>query len=351
MSQSKRLSSPRRSAPFSPKRAGFRVKAIWRAIPACCLFPFAACSGAQSALDPAGEEAAQVATLFWAMAAAGLAIWLIVVATLVYATRSNRSPFGEAAAGRLILWGGALFPSAVLILLLGFALWLMPTLRPWNADAAEGTLGIEVTGKQFWWRVVYRAPDEDPVVSANEIRLPVGRRVTLTLKSDDVIHSFWIPALAGKMDMIPGRTNRLSLAATKPGVYRGACAEYCGTSHALMALPAIAMPPGEFRAWLDGQAAPAGTGHGRGAKLFMSNGCGACHRIDGTEAQGSIGPDLSHIGSRRTVGAGIMPNTAENIARFIAAPDAIKPGAKMPAFGMLPPGDLQAMADYLKDLQ
>ena len=305
----------------------------------------------QSSLDPAGEEAAEVATLFWAMAAGGFAIWLAVACTLLYAMRRRRPALSEAGAGRLILWGGAVFPSATLLLLLGYALWLMPGLRPWASAAERDALRIEVTGKQFWWRVIYRLEDGRSVVSANEIRLPVGQRVELLLKSSDVIHSFWIPALGGKMDMIPGRTNRLSLTATKPGMYRGPCAEYCGNSHALMAFLAVAMEPDGFRTWLAGQAAPSAGASAAGAGLFMKNGCGACHRIDGTEAQGVIGPDLSHIGSRRTVGAGILPNTRDTIARFITEPDLIKPGSTMPAFRMLPPADISAIAAYLKGLQ
>jgi cytochrome c oxidase subunit 2 len=329
---------------LSPGRCGCAVLA-------CYPFALGACSGAQSALDPAGKEAAEVATLFWTMAAGGLAIWLVVVGLLLYAVRRGTPALSEADAGRLIFWCGAVLSPVVLILLLGFALWLMPALRPWNPTTAGSALHIEVTGKQFWWRVVYRLPDGSSVISANEIQLPVGQRVELALKSADVIHSFWIPPLAGKMDMIPGRINRLSLEANKPGTYRGACAEYCGTSHAFMALSAVVMPPDEFRIWLTGQAVPAETVNGEGADLFMKNGCGACHRIDGTAAQGAIGPDLSHIGSRQTVGAGILPNTRETIARFIIEPDVIKPGSKMPAFGMLPPGEIRAIANYLKGLR
>ncbi|TKD17395.1 MAG: cytochrome B, partial [Mesorhizobium sp.] len=152
----------------------------------------------------------------------------------------NRRRLAEKSASRIILWGGVVFPSVMLCVLLAYALWLMPGLRPF-AQASSAALRIEITGRQFWWEVVYHPSQGPPVVSANEIRLPVGERVELTLKSADVIHSFWIPPLGGKMDMIPGRTNRLSLKATKPGVFRGPCAEYCGTSHALMAFSAVAM--------------------------------------------------------------------------------------------------------------
>ena len=167
---------------------------------------------------------------------------------LVYATRTRRAVVSERLAGRLIFWGGAAIPALLLLLLLGYALWLMPGLRPFaQADEPAG-LRIEVTGEQFWWRVAYHPADGGaPILSANEIRLPAGERVEFLLKSTDVIHSFWIPSLGGKMDMIPGRVNRLSLLATKPGTYRGPCAEYCGTSHALMAFSVVVMEPEAFR--------------------------------------------------------------------------------------------------------
>jgi cytochrome c oxidase subunit 2 len=309
------------------------------------------CSGVQSALDPAGEEALQILGIFQAMLVGGAAIWLSVLALLLYAIRQERRPFSEAASSKLILWGGAVFPAATLLLLLAFGLWQMPSLRPAAQAASADGLRIEVTGRQYWWNVVYRMPDGSSVVSANEIRLPVGERVELLLKSDDVIHSFWIPTLAGKVDMIPGRTNRLSLLATKRGSFRGPCAEYCGASHALMAFSAIAMEPAAFRQWLETKARPSVGAARSGQRLFIQHGCGACHRVAGSEAQGSIGPDLSHLGSRATLGAGILPNTEETIARFITDPGAIKPGAKMPAFGMLPPEDIEAIAIYLKGLE
>lgn len=309
------------------------------------------CTGIQSALDPAGREAEQVAALFWTMLVGGAAIWAVVIAAMAYAMRQRRGSLRESTASRLVLWGGAAFPAATLFVLLAFALWLMPNLRPWSDAAGAGGLRIEITGKQFWWQVVYHPSDGSPVVAANEVRLPVGERVEFVLKSDDVIHSFWIPSLGGKLDMIPGRTNRLALLATKAGIYRGPCTEFCGTSHALMAFPAIAMEPAAFRQWLSTKAQRSRGATQEGLRLFLLNGCGACHRIAGTEAAGAIGPDLSHVGSRLTVGAGILPNTEETLARFIAEPDAIKPGIKMPAFGMLPPGDIRAIAAYLKGLE
>lgn len=322
--------------------------------PACALLvalALAGCSGIQSSLDPAGAEAEGAAALFWIMAAGAAFIWLLVAAALVYATRERRRVHSELAAGRLILWAGAIFPSIALAVLLGYALPLMAQIRPWIEPAVVKGLRVEVTGEQFWWRVTYRPVNGAPVISANEIRLPVGERIQFTLKSSDVIHSFWIPPLGGKMDMIPGRTNRLSLLALRPGVFRGPCSEYCGTSHALMAFAVVVMEQPDYDAWLAQQSSPSPASARDGQAAFLANGCGACHTINGTEARGTVGPDLSHVGSRLTLAAGVLPNTEEAIARFIAEPDAIKPGVKMPAFGMLPPDHIRAIAAYLKGLQ
>jgi cytochrome c oxidase subunit 2 len=312
----------------------------------------ASCTGVQSALDPAGEEALQVATLFWTMAIGGSVIWAGVVALSLYASRWKRRAISEKAAGRVILWAGVMFPVTVLTALLGFALWLMPSLRPF-AGGVQAGLRIEVTGHQFWWRIVYHRPDGTSIASANEVRLPVGERVEFRLTSPDMIHSFWIPALGGKTDLIPGRTNRLSLRATKVGTYRGQCAEFCGTSHALMAFPTIVMETDDFEAWFSTRAGPSGNveAGGRGRALFLREKCGDCHRVEGTEARGMSGPDLSHVGSRLTLGSGQLENDVEAIARFIAHSGSIKPGSKMPAYLHLSADELNEMAAWLKGLQ
>lgn len=315
--------------------------------------PLAACNtGIQSALDPAGEEAKQVATLFWVMTIGGLAIWAFVVVLSLYASRWKRGPVSEDDAGRLILWGGVVFPVTVLMALLSYALWLMPSLRPF-AGGEQGGMRVEVAGSQFWWHIVYDRPGGPPVVSANEIRLPVGERVEFSLTSRDMIHSFWIPALGGKMDLIPGRTNRLSLLAIRAGTYRGQCAEFCGTSHALMAFPVVAMEPTAFAAWLDerGRASTGVDAEPAGRDVFLRERCGDCHRVHGTPAQGTAGPDLSHLGSRITIGAGLLVNDTETLTRFIAHPASLKPGAQMPAYLHLSDADLGAMAAWLNGLR
>lgn len=302
------------------------------------------CAGVQSALDPAGLEAREVARLFWVMLVGAAVVWTVVIGVAIYATRVRPEPHEDAVGHRLILWGGVAFPTVVLAGLLVFGLGMMPKLR----EPGEG-LRIDVSGEQFWWRVTYRPKEGEPVVSANEIAIPVGERVEFALSSPDVIHSFWIPALGGKVDMIPGRVNRLVLKAEKPGVYRGACTEFCGASHALMAFDVRAMEKPDFEAWLRKQ--PGAPASAKGQELFARHGCGACHRVSGTDAKGEVGPDLTRFGERMSVGAGLLPNTSENVARFIRETDVLKPKAKMPAYGALSNEDALEIANWLGSLK
>jgi cytochrome c oxidase subunit 2 len=310
------------------------------------------CSGPQSALDPAGEESDQVATLFWMMTGGGFFIWVCVLVLLLHASRRNRAVISGKSAATIPFWAGVVFPVIFLTALLSYALWLMPSLRPF-APGQQPSLRIEVEGNQFWWRVTYHRFAGGTVVSANEIRIPVGERVEFSLRSADMIHSFWIPALGGKMDLIPGRVNRLSLRATRTGRFRGQCAEFCGTGHAMMALPVVVMEADQFDGWLDARAKPStGLGAELGARdLFLQHGCGGCHRIEGTDAQGRSGPDLSHIGSRLTIGAGLLDNDTENLARFIVNSGLHKPGSKMPAYPGLTDAELNSIVAWLKGLQ
>ena len=315
-----------------------------RVTPACVLL-LAGCAGPQSALDPAGDGAERLALLFWVMLTGSAVLWAAVLALAFYAAKVRPERFSEAFGPGLILWGGAIFPTVVLTALLTYGLWLMPDMR----GRGDG-LRIHVSGEQFWWRVRYQPANGAEVESANEIRLPAGQRVEFFLDAPDVIHSFWIPSLGGKLDMIPGRTNRLVLHPTKLGIYRGVCAEFCGTSHALMAFSVVVTEADAFNRWLadEAKAAPQA---GRGGGLFLANGCGACHAVRGTEANGRIGPDLTRVGSRRTIGAGILDNTTENLARFITETEAIKPGSRMPSYNMLSREDATAIASYLGSLK
>jgi cytochrome c oxidase subunit 2 len=244
------------------------------------------------------------------------------------------------------------FPTVTLLALLSYAVWLMPNVRPWFGGHDGGMRHVEVTGEQFWWRVRYLDPGGAVTFeTANEVRVPVGERVVISLRSPDVIHSFWIPVLGGKMDMIPGRENRLTLLAEKPGTYRGVCAEFCGSSHALMAFTVHAMQRQEYEAWFRARMTSSGEGSAEGLTLFLKNGCSACHAISGTQARGTIGPDLTAFGARGSVGAGTLANSVEHVARFIRNPGSVKPGAEMPHFSMLPDAEINLIAAYLAELR
>jgi cytochrome c oxidase subunit 2 len=287
------------------------------------------------------------------MLAGGGVVWLAFVALTIYALRARQESRTHARANLLIVAGGAVIPTVVLTVLLVYGLALLPDLL---VPAPAASMRILVSGEQWWWRVRYQtAGDDRSIELANEIRLPVGEPVEFLLESPDVIHSFWIPSLGGKMDMIPGRVNRLSLQPTRTGVFRGVCAEYCGTSHALMAFRVVVLTKEDFRRWLERQSQPAEAPVNavavRGQELFLANGCGACHSIRGSPADGVIGPDLTHVGSRLSIGADTLPNERDKFVRWIAHTGDEKPEVHMPAFRMLPSQDLEALAAYLDGLQ
>ncbi|MGH9902715.1 MAG: cytochrome c oxidase subunit II, partial [Pyrinomonadaceae bacterium] len=250
----------------------------FRAACVVTLLLLAGCGGVQSTLDPAGREAARVADIFWWMAGGAVVVWLAVIVLALWAVRARPEAHSLRRTRLLIVGGGAVVPTVVLTALLVYGLAPIPALL---APAPEGSLRIAVTGEQWWWRVRYLPPGGSEVVLANEIRLPEGSPVEFRLDSPDVIHSFWVPSLGGKVDMIPGRVTRLVLKPTKTGVFRGVCAEYCGTSHALMNFYVVVQEREEFDRWLAGQAAPAEPPAeppaARGQESFLANGCGACH--------------------------------------------------------------------------
>lgn len=333
--------SKRHSVPLS---RGFRLVLV-------SMFLLAGCDGAQSALEPAGRSAEKIANLFWWMTAGAAVIWAAVVGLAVYSVRSAPGRKNRQAI-LMIIVGGAVVPTVVLSLLLAYGLSMMPEML---SPAPEGSLKIAVTGEQWWWRVSYESSNGEPIAMANEIHLPVGQPVEFRLESADVIHSFWIPSLGGKVDMIPGRQTRLKLEPTRTGVFRGACAEYCGSSHALMTFFVVVTSKEDFEKWMVHQLEPAQSPVEPiailGEKLFHSNGCGACHAVRGTDAAGLVGPDLTHVGSRLSVGAGILPNNAIEFMRWLTHNHTIKPEVLMPSFRMLPKEDLLALAAYLDALQ
>jgi cytochrome c oxidase subunit 2 len=310
------------------------------------------CAGVQSALMPAGEEAHQVDLLFWIVT--GLLAAITGLVTILVAVALMGPPrWRERLSAGWIVWGGGIvFPVVVLTGVFVYGLVVLQAADTRARAAAEPS--ITVTGKRWWWEVVYTGPDGQPVASANELRLPAGTPVAIRLESDDVIHSFWVPRLAGKLDMIPGRTNVLTLQATEPGLSRGQCAEYCGGAHALMAFWVEVLPQAEYDAWLAREASharpPQTAEQARGRDVFMENGCGACHTIRGTGAAGVLGPDLTHVGSRHSLAAAALPNTRAAIASWIVENQHIKPENLMPDYDILTPEDLDAVAAYLESL-
>jgi cytochrome c oxidase subunit 2 len=343
---------PARSRPAVPSPSAPREAAAGKAVGktgmALALSAAAACTGPQSALDPAGPAADLLARLFWGMVIGSAVVWLAVVALIVHATWFLRRPLTARANRILVAGGGVALPIAILTGLLAYALSLLPGML---GRAPPGSLTVEVTGYQWWWRVRYLREGGDAIELANEIHLPAGEPVEFRLAAADVIHSFWIPALAGKVDMIPGRRTRLHVRATAAGTFRGVCAEYCGTAHALMAFDVVVQEPDQFRRWLERQAEPAPRPDGglaeRGAAAFLASGCGACHTVRGTAADGVIGPDLTWVGGRRSLGAGTLRNGTRALRDWIARTDRLKPGVHMPSFGMLADDELDAIAAWL----
>lgn len=306
----------------------------------------AGCNRRQSTLSTFGEEAEGIRTILIVMVVGAALIFAAVIALAAYAVRAPEGELTEAKGMRVIMWLGGIGPAIILGALLLFAL---PAMRP--RAVAPADLRIRSVGEQFWFRTVYQQPGSPPVESANEVRVPVGRTVLFELTGGDVLHSFWIPGLAGKMDMIPGRVNRLPVRATRTGRFRGECTEFCGLSHALMAFEVVAMEPAAFDAWLAAQRIPARASANPGLALFDTYGCGGCHAIRGAGHAGAIGPDLTHFADRGKLGAAILPQDEAVLARWIRHPEAFKPGVRMPAFSHMPERDAVLIARYLRELK
>lgn len=304
-------------------------------------------------LDPAGPHAGMVATLSWVLFGMALAVLLMVSVALVLALFGGPRWRARLARERVIWIGGLALPVVVLTAVLVYGLTATQKL---SAPPTPGEMRIRVTGEMWWWRVAYLdAAGRESIHDANELHIPVGQPVTLELEAADVIHSVWIPRLAGKLDMIPGRRNILRIEADAPGVYAGQCAEYCGGPHALMGFVVVAHAPEDFARWRATRSAarpaPADPFLSQGAGVFDTAGCGACHRIAGTAANGLAGPDLTYVGARRSLGAGILPNNQGTLAGWIADSHAIKPGNRMPQYKMLSGEELRALSAYLGSLK
>jgi cytochrome c oxidase subunit II len=314
-------------------------------------------SNGQDTLHAESHPAKDIASLWWWMLGAAVLGLTLVVALLVAGwARRNRAVGdtgpkpGERAAWTVVIGLGVVMPIAVVGSL--FVISDIFVIGATEAPAASSTaLTIDVVGHQWWWEVRYPGTG---AVTANEIHIPAGTRINLVATTADVIHSFWVPELNRKVDTIPGRRNRVLLYAPKPGVFRGQCTEYCGLQHAHMSLDVFAQRPAAFRRWLARESAPARAPttalQRRGRRLFLEGACQSCHTIAGTPADGSVGPDLTHVGSRSTLAALTIPNAPSQLARWIDDSQAIKPGNDMPDFDYSP-AQLRPLVAYLESLR
>jgi cytochrome c oxidase subunit 2 len=307
--------------------------------------------GPYSTLAPRSDVARAILDVYVLIVGACIVIALVVFVALVWVLIRYRGRAGAPLPGQTrghsaleISW--TLAPAIVLLVI------AIPTIRvtfKTQAAPAPGALEVVVRGWQWWWE--FRYPGLD-VVTANELYLPAGRPAVLRLEGPDVIHSFWVPQLGGKRDVVPGRVNRITLTADTPGEYLGQCAEFCGTSHANMRLRVVVVPPEAFERWVATQQAPPAAADGAtaaGQAIYTRSACVGCHTIRGVSS-GTLGPDLTHFGSRATLGAGLLANTADNLSAWLRDPPALKPAAKMPNLGLSEP-DARALATYLLSLK
>jgi len=326
----------------------------------------------QTTLDPKGPFAAEIYKLFVPVMAAALFVFVVVEALIIVAVIRFRGREGDPLPPQIhgntrleILW--TIIPALILIVILLFTFRTQAILA--SPPESPNAITVRVVGHQWWWEFDY--PDLG-VVTASELHIPVGETVKVELESVDVIHSFWVPHLAGKTDVIPGRVNRMWLRADEPGTYSGQCAEFCGLEHALMRFVVIAEPASTFNAWVQQQRGippqpgfgptptpPATTQPGQpnqaaliaqGYQLFSNGACITCHTLRGTPAQAKVGPDLTHFGSRKSIAGNTLPNTPENLKRWLRNPQEVKPGNDMPNLN-LSDSDVEALAAYLESLK
>ena len=327
---------------------------------------FSACSGSQSSLNPAGEQASRISGLWWFYLAVLVGVFTVVIAAMLIAVAIHwrrqeafspgmlPEPLNATREQQLTKVVVASVAATVVILfVLLFADFF--TGRAVSSPAPKDAITINITGHQWWWSITYEDPVPSKTVStANELHIPVGRPIMFKLHSTDVIHSFWIPNLHGKKDLIPGHPTSTWFTANQAGTYHGQCAEFCGHQHAHMGLTITAEAPEKFAAWLEGQRQsapnPATEQQRRGQQVFLGGTCVMCHRIQGTPAMATVGPDLTHFASRHRIAAGTLPNARGWLAGWILDPQAHKPGARMPQHTFAPE-ELNALLDYLETLK
>ncbi len=310
-----------------------------------------AASFLQSALDPAGPQAAHIARLWWLLFAISIVVFVAVLGFLTAALLHRRRDTSDAS----LTYGVSVAVGITVVTLFAILVITMWTERANATLGAASAVTIELTGHQFWWEVQYdAATPADRVTTANEMHIPVGRPVVLKVTSRDVIHSFWAPNLHGKRDLIPGYTTAIWLQADHPDVFRAQCAEFCGRQHAHMAMQVVAEPEHAFEQWLNAQRAPAQAPTDpaalRGRDVFMKRQCVLCHQIRGTSANGLVGPELTHLASRGTLAAGMLPNTNGHLGGWIVNAQALKPGSQMPQNALMS-DELQSLLAYLETLK
>ena len=328
-------------------------------------FLFSACGyGHQSDLESAGIQAHRLETLWWIFLAITATVYVIVMAVLIVAYfRVRRAgsetepeikpdPASERKAGNLIK--GLVAVTAIILFTLMITSFRMGRAID-TLSLAQNPLEIKVTGQQWWWEVEYQDPmPSNMVTTANEIHIPVGRPVKITLVSHDVIHSFWLPNLHGKKDLIPNYPTTIFLQADKPGVYWGQCAEFCGFQHAKMRFMVVAEPQEDFARWYSAaqqpSQAPSTDSQALGQQIFLKSVCTQCHTIQGTIANGRVGPNLTHVASKPYIASGSLQNDRENLMNWISDPQAIKPGIRMP-MNTYSQDDLNALVDYIQSLK
>lgn len=321
----------------------------------------------QSVVNPIGPQSGRIANLWWFFFWLLGAIYILVmVAALWTLTRPNRGLRQEPLEGThqlseetdrrtsRVVTGASITTVVILFVLIVASVGTGKGLSELG-ESSKDSLTIQVMGVQWWWQITYVTSDSSlSVTTANEIHIPAGRPVQLRLLSNDVIHSFWVPNLHGKTDLIPSRVNTQWIRADKPGVYRGQCAEFCGLQHAHMIISVVAESPDQFKAWYDRQLQPAAVPSDpvtqRGQQVFMDNACVYCHQIRGTDAAGQNGPDLTHFGSRLGIAANTVPNTPGNLGGWIADPQSTKPGNHM-ATVAVNSSDMQPLINYLESLK
>jgi cytochrome c oxidase subunit 2 len=318
-------------------------------------FALSSCSGVQSALDTHGVEAGKIASLIWIFTVLCTVIWIAVLLVLGIGLSKREN----AATPLALHYGqGRTVAVAVATGLTGIVI-IGLTVLSYLTDKGLATplinpVSITLTGHQWWWEIRYDNPDPSKTFTvANEIHVPVGRPIHVSLQSDDVIHSFWVPSLAGKIDLIPGWKNTLTFTAEEEGFYRGQCAEFCGMQHAHMGLLVIAEKPEKFDAWAEHMIASAimpAKRENTGEQVFMSKGCILCHTIRGTPAGGGLGPELTHFGSQRSIAADTLPLTHANLVTWIRDPQGTKPGANMPRVEMTE-SERESLVSYLEGLK